>query len=153
TDLVAEAKWDVSYLTVARGKPVLRDLDLSKFDVVLLAPDALLEASAADIKRARAFAERGGRLVVAANRFFVGSVEAANKVLEGYGVKMLDTEAPAGPNEAILERKGFAPEVIKAGIGSARFPRASPVTVTDGKRARVLVKAAGVGGAEDGFVA
>jgi hypothetical protein len=153
TDLVAQAGWDVSYLTVARGKPVFRGLDLSRFDVVLLSPGGLLEGSADDLKRVRAFAERGGRLVVAANRFFSGSVGAANKVLEGYGLKMLDAEAPIGHNEAILDRKAFAPEVIKAGIGSARFFRASPVAVRDPGRARVLVRAAGVGGPGDGFVA
>jgi hypothetical protein len=153
TDLVAEAKWDVSYLTVAQGKLVFRDLDLSRFDVVLLSPGGLLEGSADDVKRVRAFVEGGGRLVVAANRFYVGSVEAANKVVEGYGLKMLDAEAPNEHIEAILDRKAFGPEIIKAGIGSARFYRASSVAVTDAKRARILVKAAGVGGPEDGFVA
>jgi hypothetical protein len=153
TGLVAEAGWDVSYLTVARGKPVWGDLDLARFDVILLSPGGLLEASADDIKRVRAFAERGGRLVVAANRFYAGSVEAANKVLEGYGLTMLNEEAPIQHNEAVLDRKAFAPEVIKAGIGSARFHRASPAAVTDARRAHVLVRASGVGGPEDGFVA
>jgi hypothetical protein len=153
TDLSAEARWDVSYLTVAKGKPVFRDLDLARFDVILLAPDGLLEARAADVTRVRAFVEGGGRLVVAASRFFVGSVEAANKVLEGYGLKMLDEEAPHGQNEAILDRKGLGPEIIQAGIRSARFYRASPVVLTDARRARVLVKAERVGGPEDGFVA
>lgn len=153
TDLVAEAKWDVSYLNVTRGKPVFRDLDLSKYDVVLLSPEGLLEGNADDVKRVRAFVERGGRLVVAANRFLVGSVDAANKVLEGYGLKMLNEEAPIKQNEAILDKKAFGPEIIKAGIGSVRFHRASPVSVTDAKLARVLVKATGVGGPEDGFVA
>src|SRR5262245_55747647 len=58
TDLVAEAEWDVSYLSVAQGKPVFRDLDLSKFDVVLLDAGGLVtEGNAEDLKRARAFAE------------------------------------------------------------------------------------------------
>lgn len=153
TDLVSAAGWDVSYLTIARGKPVLRDLDLSKFDAVLLAPGGLLEASADDIKRVRVFVERGGRLVVAANHFYVGSVEAANKVLDGYGLKMLDAEGSINANEVILDQKAFGPEIIQAGIRSARFHRASPVVITDAKRARVLVKAAGVGGPDDGFVA
>jgi hypothetical protein len=52
-----------------------------------------------------------------------------------------------------LDKKSFAPEIIEAGIGSARFYRASPVEVTDAKRARVLVKAEGVGSPEAGFVA
>ncbi|HYT91250.1 MAG TPA: hypothetical protein VEL76_21225 [Gemmataceae bacterium] len=156
-DLVAEAKWDVSYLSVAQGKPVFRDLDLSKFDVVLLAPDGLTQATAADVKRARAFVERGGRLVVTAQSGYWGSVEAANKGLDGYGLKILDEEAPIGKNrvipDVILDKEAFAPEVIKAGIRSARFFRASPIVVSPDKPARLLVKAAGVGGPKDGFVA
>ena len=92
TDLVAEAKWDVSYLSVADGKAVFRDLDLSKFNVVLLDPRGLLQASPEDVNRVRAFAESGGRLVLAANSFYWGSVDAANKVLDGYGLKMLNKE-------------------------------------------------------------
>jgi RNA polymerase sigma factor (sigma-70 family) len=153
TDLVAEAAWDVSYLTVAQGKPVFRDFDLTRFDVVLLDPDALLSAGADDLKRVRAFVEGGGRLVLAASHAFVGSVEAANKVTEGYGLTMLDEEALYGKNEAILGKKAFGSELTEAGIGSARFYRGSPVVVTDAKRARVLVQAEGVGGPGDGFVA
>jgi RNA polymerase sigma factor (sigma-70 family) len=156
TDLVTEAGWNVSYLTVAEGKPLFRDLDLSKFDVVLLAPDGRTE-DAADVKRVRAFVEGGGRLVVSAQSALVGSVEAANKVIEGYGLKMLPEEAPIGRDRlipaAVLDEKALAPEVVKAGIKSARFFRASPIVVSTDKPARVLVKAAGVGGPEDGFVA
>jgi hypothetical protein len=153
TDLVEQSKWDVSYLTVTKGKPVFRDLDLSKFGVILFDPDALITATADDVKKARAFVEGGGRLVVAANYFFRGSVEAANKVLDGFGLKMLDVEAPSGKNETILKSSAFAPEIVKAGIRSARFHRAAPIAVTPGKPARVLVKASGVGGPADGFIA
>ncbi len=157
TDLAAEAGWNVSYLTVAEGKPVFRDLDLSKFDVVLLAPAGLNEGTAEEVKRVRAFVEGGGRLVVAASAFYWGSVEAANKVLDGYGLKMLYQEATFGKNRVIpaevLDKEAFAAEVIKAGIKSVRFYRASPIVVSADKPARVLVKAAGVGGPKDGFVA
>jgi hypothetical protein len=161
-DLVAEAKWNVSNVRVIRGKSIFRALDLSKFDVVVLDGNGLLHASADDIKRARAFVEGGGKLVVGAQRFLADSVEAANKVLDGYGLKMLDEEAPTrepdthnviADFDVTLDKKGLAPELIKAGIGSAHFFRAAPVVVTDDRRARVLVKAAGVGGPQDGFVA
>jgi hypothetical protein len=153
TDLVADAGWDVSYLNVTPGKPALRDLDLSKFGVVLLDGGGLFDLTAADLKQVRAFAEAGGRLVLAANHFFVGSVEKANKVLDGYGLKMVDAEATGAAAEVIVDTEAFGPELIKAGIKSARFYRASPVAVTDAKRGRVLVKAAWVGGKDDGFVA
>jgi hypothetical protein len=154
TDLVGQSQWNVNYLIVAQGKPVFRDLDLSKFDVILLDPDGLIKATPEDVKRARAFAERGGRLVVAANHFFSGSVVAANKVLDGFGLKMLDKEAELREQkEANLNTTAFAPEVVKAGIRSLRFYRASPIEVTAGKPARVLVRSAGTGGPADGFVA
>jgi RNA polymerase sigma factor (sigma-70 family) len=153
TDMVEEAKWDMSNLILTRGKAVFRALDLSKFDVILLGADGLLECDADDIKRARAFVERGGRLVLAANAFYRASVPAANKILNGYGLKMLDEEAPIEKNEAILDKRSFAPEIVEAGIRSVRFHRASPVVVTDAKRERVLVKAVEVGEPKDGFVA
>src|SRR5262249_12801429 len=158
TDLVADAGWDVSYLAVTQGRPLFRDLDLSKFDVILLDAGGLVtEGNAEDLKRARAFAEGGGRLVLTANRFFSGSVDAANKVLDGYGLKMLNEEAPIGPQRfipaVVLDKKSFAPEVVKAGIKSARFHRFSPIVVSADKPARVLVKAVDVGGPKDGYVA
>jgi hypothetical protein len=153
TDLVAQSKWNVNYLTVAEGKPVFRDLDLSKFGVILLDPDGRLAATAADVKKVRAFVEGGGRLVVTASHFFSGSVEAANKVLDGFGLKMLDIEAAFADKEVTLDSSAFAPEIVKGGIRSARFYRPSPIVVTAGKPARVLVKAARVGGPGDGFIA
>src|SRR5262249_61909953 len=129
-----------------------------KFDVILLDASGLVtEGNAEDLKRARAFAEGGGRLVLTANSFYSGSVDAANKVLEGYGLKMLDEEAPIGPQRfipaVVLDKEAFAPEVVEAGVKSARFHRASPVVVSAGKPARVLVKAVDVGGPKDGYVA
>jgi hypothetical protein len=158
TDLVAEAGWDVSYLTAAHRQPLFRDLDLSKFNVVLLDAGGLTtEGNAEDLKRARAFPEGGGQLVLAANRFYSGSVEAANKVLDGYGLKMLNEEAPIGPKRfipaVVLDKESFAPEVVKAGINSARFHRASPLVVSADKPARVLIKAVDIGGPQDGYVA
>src|SRR5262249_38153707 len=83
TDLAAEACWDGRYLSAAHGTPLFRDLDLSKSDVILLDASGLVtEGNAEDLKRARAFAEGGGRLVLAANHFYSGSVDAANPVLD-----------------------------------------------------------------------
>src|SRR5207249_4511697 len=78
TDLVKDSPLDVTYLLVNRGQPVLRDLDLGQFDCVFLPAGALVFATPADVKRVRAYAERGGRVVVAANAFSVGSVKQAN---------------------------------------------------------------------------
>lgn len=153
TDLVKDSPLDVSYLIVDQGKPVLRDLDLRKFDCVLLPPEGLLGATAEDVKRVRAYAENGGRVVVAANRFYSGSVDQANKVLAGYGVQMRNEEQEGGrPNDVVLGKREIDPRLVKAGVQSLRFYRASPTAVTEAKYATVLVRAAGVGQAGDGFV-
>jgi hypothetical protein len=153
TDLVKGASLDVSYLLVTSGEPVLRDLDLGKFDCVLLAGTGLTELQPADIKRVREFAEAGGRVIVSANAFFGGTVEKANEVLDGYGIQMRNKEARLGQaDDVTLGKEDLDPDLIKAGVRTARFFRASPVAVTANKTGRVLVKASGVGEPGDGFV-
>jgi hypothetical protein len=154
TDLVKDASVDVSYLLSSPGKAVFRDLDLGRFDCVLLAETGLMELTPREVTKVRQFAEAGGRVVVAANAFFVGSVKQANLVLNGYGLLMRDEEA-RGPaaNDVTLRKGDLDPEVVKAGVGSVHFFRASPVVVTDEKAARILARAVGVGRDGDGFVA
>jgi hypothetical protein len=72
--------------------------------------------------------------VVTANHFFVGSVKGANKILDGYGVTMLDTEAPGGGKDIVLKKDNFDAEVVKAGVEKAKFFRASPAKVEKGGR-------------------
>ncbi|MGO9466625.1 MAG: DUF4350 domain-containing protein [Isosphaeraceae bacterium] len=153
TDLVKDATLDVNYLLVSRGRPVLRALDLSRFDCVLLASAGLADLQLVDIKRVRRFAEGGGRVVVSANYFFRGTIEKANAVLDGYGIQMRDEEAHGGSNNVTLETSAFDPKLVTAGVKSASFFRASPVAVTDEKTGRVLATAIGVGKQGDGFVA
>lgn len=154
TDLVKDASLDVSYLLVTSGEPVLRDLELGKFDCVLLASTGLTELQPADIKRVREFAEAGGRVIISANAFFVGTVEKANEVLDGYGIQMRNKEARLGQaDDVTLGKDDLDPDLVKAGVRTARFFRASPVAVTADKAGRVLVKANGVGEPGDGFVA
>jgi len=154
TELVKDASLDANYLLVTSGKPVLRDLELGKFDCVLLASTGLTELQPADIKRVREFAEAGGRVIVSANAFFVGTVEKANEVLGGYGIQMRNTEARLGQtNDVTLGKDDLESDLVKAGVRTARFFRASPVALTADKAGRVLVKASGVGEPGDGFVA
>jgi hypothetical protein len=154
TELVKNSAWDVSYLLSSSGKPMLRDLDLAQFDVILLGPDGLLALMPEDVKRVRTFAEAGGRVVVAANYFFRGTVPHANAVLAGYGLELQDTEARVfGQNRVTLGKDDLDPQLVKAGIAIAHFFRASPVKVTAVERGRVLAKAVGVGHPGDGFVA
>jgi hypothetical protein len=155
TDLVNDSPLDVNYLLVSPGgKPVLRDLDLGKFDCVFLSSLGILAPTPEDIKRVRAYAEGGGCVVVAANHFFSNSVEKANAVLAGYGLEILDKEAGfQGRKDVTLEENSIDPELVKAGVKSLHFFRASPVVVTDVKTGRMLVQAEGIGQPGDGFVA
>jgi hypothetical protein len=52
-----------------------------------------------------------------------------------------------------LEENNFDPKLVKLGVKSAHFFRASPVTVTDEKSGKILVNSFGVGVPGDGFVA
>jgi hypothetical protein len=151
--LVKAAAWDVSYLVTTPGKAALRDLDLAPFDTILLGDSGLYYLTPADVKRVRAFAEGGGRVVVTANAFFRGTTEKANAVLAGYGIEVQDTESRTGQAKVSLGKDDLDPQLVKAGVATAHFFRASPVALTGGKGGRVLAKAVGVGNPEDGFAA
>jgi hypothetical protein len=154
TDLVEDSPLDISYLLIHRGEPVLRDLELKPFDSVFLSAGALVHATTADVKLVREYAEKGGRVIVAANYFFRGSIEQANVVLGGYGLEMRDEEArEMGSMNITLKKDDLDSWLVKQGVQSLHFHRASPIAVLDAKKARILVRAKGVGEAGDGFVA
>jgi hypothetical protein len=152
TELVKDAAWDVSYLLMTRGKPALRDCNLASFDTLLLGQDGVWALTPADVKRVRAFAEAGGRVVVAANYFYRGTVEQANLVLAGYGIELQDIESRTGQSKVSLGKDDLDPHLVKAGVATAHFFRASPVRLTASEGGRVLAKAVGVGNPGDGFV-
>jgi hypothetical protein len=153
TDLVAGSPWDVSYRLLTPGQPAVPDLAVGKAHAILLDPEALCSLTPGDVKRVRAFAESGGLVLVAANYFFRGSAAGANKVLVPYGLEMRDEEQHLGPDNLTLGKAELDPQVVKAGIESAHFYRASPVAITNGTTARALVRAANVGQPGDAFVA
>lgn len=141
TDLVAGAGWDVSYTLRRHRDTVLGDIDLGRYGTVLMSPGALIGQSREDVKRLRTFAEGGGRLVVAANSFYMNSVKGANAVLDGYGLTILDEQLPHPAGTITLGKDDLAADVAKVGVTSAKFYRGSPVTVE--KSGRVLAAAVG----------
>ena len=148
--LVEGADLDVHYLEVRRGSPVLRDIDLANFDVVLLGEGGLVLLVDSEVERLKAFAGRGGRIVVAANAFFVGSVAKANELLTPHGLRMIDTETH-GDNEFDLGADAILAHPLTEGVRVLYFHRPSPTTVTDRSRGKLLVSAPPYPG--DGFVA
>jgi hypothetical protein len=149
-DLVGGAHLDVHYLDARRGRPVLREIDLAKIDIVLLGMEGLIDLSDSDIRRLKQFTERGGRTILAANHFFVGTVGKANELLVPYGLRMTDTE-PIDRPEFDLGAAEIADDLLTHGVKALYFRRPSPVAVTDPQKGKVLVMAPAYPG--EGFVA
>jgi hypothetical protein len=141
---------DISYLDVAPRGPVLRDLELSRFQVILLGETGLIHLTETDVQRLDAFIRGGGRVVVAANRFFRGSVDGLNKVVGSYGLRMLDSQEQ-GVRERVVEQPAITAHDLTFGVSRLKFFRASPVVVTDPQSGVLLVRT--VPAAENGFIA
>jgi hypothetical protein len=131
----------------------LPHLEVAKLDAVLLSPEAVHSLASDDVKRVRTFAEAGGLVLVAANKFFMDSPAKANKVLMPYGLEMRDEEGQPGSDNLTLGKDNLDPQIVKAGIESNHFFRASPVAIKNGTTARALVRAVKVGQPGDAFVA
>jgi hypothetical protein len=148
-DLVKSANLNVSYYLVERPPQlVLRHIDLSGFDVILLATEGLCFVQKEDLQRLREFAENGGRVVVAANAFFGNTVERANDLFIPYGMKMAKTEVYP---PARVKTKDIANHPLTIGIRELLFFRASPVALSPKSKGRILVPA--IGFPDQGFVA
>ena len=148
--LVREGHFDVHYLSSQRGLPVLRKVDLAKIDVVFLGMEGLLGLQEPDIKLMKDFLNGGGRTILAANAFFLGTVGKANELLVPYGLRMADTES-RGQNEFNLGAAEITDDSLTEGVKTLYFHRPSPVEVTDKQKGKILVAAPGDPGA--GFVA
>ncbi|MBI3861128.1 MAG: hypothetical protein HY290_04450 [Planctomycetia bacterium] len=140
-EVVKSAKLDVSYLEVDGARPVLRDLDLEKFDVVLLAGTGLHYAGEGDREKLNKFVAGGGRVVIAANHFMSGSVAKANEFIVPFGLKMTDVEPRGGYPVFEVEGDEILKHKLTAGVGTLRFQRPSPVAVEDEKKGKILVAA------------
>ncbi len=149
--LVESAKLAPDYLEVLRNQPVLRQLDLSTYDVILLGEYGLLRLQDADIAKLKQFVNNGGRLLVCANHFFRGTVEMANRLLVLAGLEMTDTE-PIGIKDAVaLSGKEIIEDPLTRNVRTVKYLRASPVAVTDKSKGRILIYASPYPGA--GFLA
>ncbi|MFN0053805.1 MAG: hypothetical protein ACKV0T_16620 [Planctomycetales bacterium] len=141
-ELVKRAKLDPHYLEIERGRPVLRELDLTKFDVVLIWGDGLFSATATDFDKLRGFVDSGGRCIVAANHFFQGSVARANEFIVPFGLRMKDEEPPGVPAVTVtVAQDWLAKHLLTQGVGNLKFFRPSPIAVEDEAHAELLVTA------------
>ncbi|MCW5551486.1 MAG: hypothetical protein KIS67_04890 [Verrucomicrobiae bacterium] len=148
--LVESAKLNPDYLNVVRDQPVLRDLDLSDYGVVLLGEYGLLRLQDADIAKLKQFVNDGGRLLVCANSFFQGTVDRANQLLVPAGLRMTDSE-PNDPKPIELTGSVILKDPLTKSVRRVKCFRPSPIAVTDKSKGRILVKAPQYPG--EGFVA
>lgn len=139
-DLVEGAHLDVHYLDARPGRPVLRDIDLAKFDVVLLGMAGLTDLTDSNIDRLKRFTEQGGRTIVAANYFFRGTVAKANQLLVPYGLEMTDAES-RDQHEFNLGAGEIATDPLTHGVKTLYVHRPSPVALTKAENAKILVAA------------
>jgi hypothetical protein len=140
-NLVKSARLNVSSLDARRNEPVLHDLDLLDYDVILVGCDGLCRVSEEEIEKLQEFVRQGGRLIVPANHFFRGTVGRANKLLKPFGLSMSDSESPGLAVEEIKPSQITADPLTK-GVRSLKFLRPSPVFLADKadrSRARILV--------------
>ena len=148
--LVESAKLDPDYLEVLQNQPVLRQLDLSKYGVILVGEYGLLRLHDSDVAKLKQFVNDGGRLLVCANRYFQGTVDKANEVLVPTGLRMTDSE-PSGTKPFELVGSDIIRDPLTKSVRRVKCFRPSPIVVTDKSRGRILVNAPPYPGA--GYVA
>jgi len=148
--LVDDGRLDVDYLVPDRTSPVVDVAALARADTVLIAERGLVKLQEGDVQRLHGFVCGGGRLVVAADKFFDATVAGANRLVEPFGLQMLDAELPGGAPVASGDGD-LRRHALLAGVDGVAAQRATPVRIVDSGRARVLVGLPGLG--DHAFVA
>ncbi|WP_165073768.1 RNA polymerase sigma factor [Paludisphaera rhizosphaerae] len=158
-DLIKSANLDVSYLDpTLEGLPdrgrVEYDRDarpippewLKRFDVVLLADGGPVYVQGPDSEILRSYVRGGGRLVIGASAFMLGSVPKMNDLLEPFGLQITDRDVversdPSGPNWVPITVKAApdASDPFLKNVNTIVFSRMTPVRVKDDGRARILI--------------
>ena len=138
--VLREHSLDVTYLRCDGESDVLRGLDLGHFHVLLLADDAVVQLTDADIGKLNRFVNGGGRLVLAAQALKRGSIDRAQAIVRPLGLELKDLE-PTGARLVVCEGSSLAGHPLMHGVQSVKLMRPSPITVTDAHSARLLVQA------------
>lgn len=134
--VVAQGQLAVEYLSGTE----LDVAELARADAVLVAEDALRTLRDRDIARLHGFICGGGRVVVSANRFFVGTVDQANKIIEPFGLRMDDAEPSSDSARRELDDWFIIPSEFTANIDTVSISRPSPTHLTNPTTAIPLVR-------------
>ncbi|MCA8949655.1 MAG: hypothetical protein KDE27_09145 [Planctomycetes bacterium] len=145
--LVATNRFDVDYRYTRKNVRAFTAEALARVDVVLVGESSLRDISQGDVDRLQGFVCGGGRVVLCANSFFVGTVPAANRVCEPFGLEMVDRESRSPGAVGDVHR-----DPLTVGVEGVSAGTRSPTRITDGDLARSLVDLPILGGA-DPFVA
>lgn len=119
--------------------------NLNGYGTILLAGSEMARLDSAQTKSLRQFVAGGGRLILAANAFFVPTVPKANTLLNPYGLQIVDRDAGWAVTNAQV-----VPDILTEGIKHVDFHRPSLITVTDPSQGKLFVFA---GDAPGGFMA
>jgi len=106
---------------------------LDPWNVVLLGDMALLKVDARTIDRLQRFVARGGRLIVSADAFMVGTAPKANDLVNCYGLRIDNKDAGDS-----MEASRIVPDPLTTGVTGLSFFRPACVSVTDSRQAKLL---------------
>ena len=118
---------------------------LSLYRSILLADSEMAGLGSAQTLQLRSFVAGGGRIILAANAFFVPTVPSANRFLRSFGLQIVDQDA--GLN---ITNSRVVSDVLTFGIKHVDFFRPSLINVTDPLQGKLLVES---GDGEGGYVA
>jgi peroxiredoxin len=124
--IVKDARLNVDYWLPGGRQSPFRDQDLSKFDVILLQNDGLWFLQKQDVENLKRFLSEGGRLVVVASAFMMGSVDKANELILPYGLQMVDSELM---DRIDLRVDDIQSDTLTHGVRRIAVHRPTPVVV------------------------
>lgn len=136
--VVADARLDVDYRLVRRGRATFDVGALGRVDVVLAAEAALLDLDDGQVAKLHGFVCGGGRVIVCADAFFVGTVRGGNRLAEAFGLALRDREPPPG-RKFVAEGDGVRKHPLTAGVGRIEAERPVAIEVFEAERAAVLL--------------
>jgi hypothetical protein len=104
------------------------------YNTILLAGTELVNLDQAGEDQLRKFVAGGGRLILAANYFYRGTVASANRLLGTCGIQINDIDVRGATNLPVV------PDLLTSGVTNVDFSRPSPISVTDAAQGRLLVR-------------
>lgn len=118
---------------------------LAIYRVILLGGAELAGLGSAQVAQLGKFVAGGGRLILAANAFFVPTVPKANTLLSPYGLRILDQD-----DGLAITNSRVVSDLLTTGVKEVNFFRPSRIDVTDRSQGKLLVE---TGDGQGGYVA